>query len=173
MNYPLLSEYKEAILWAEDNFEAMNMLRSVKDERGEPIMSSGNFAVVFKMEDIQTKKTVCREMLPQRTGRTCGKLSKNSKRTRVCKILLSDFHKISGKRIICQFTSYKRDGIPHSADGLGGWSHSGQLPQRTPARILYTGNAFIPIQPVGNLVADPAFCAWRPETGQHPGAPRR
>lgn len=36
MNYPLLSEYKEAILWAEDNFEAMNMLRSVKDERGDP-----------------------------------------------------------------------------------------------------------------------------------------
>ena len=56
MNYPLLSEYKEAILWAEDNFEKMNMLRPVKDERGEPIMSSGNFAVVFKMEDIQTKK---------------------------------------------------------------------------------------------------------------------
>lgn len=54
MNYPLISEYIEAIKAAEDNFEQMNCLRSVLDEAGEPVMSSGNFAVVFKMKDKQT-----------------------------------------------------------------------------------------------------------------------
>ena len=51
MQYPLISEYKDAILSAEDNFNELSSLRAVLDSRGEPVMSSGNFAVVFKMSD--------------------------------------------------------------------------------------------------------------------------
>lgn len=51
MQYPLLFEYKDSILNAEDNFDKLNNLRPVLDDRGEPVMSSGNFAVVFKMTD--------------------------------------------------------------------------------------------------------------------------
>ena len=51
MQYPLISEYKDAILSAEDNFNELSSLRPVLDSRGEPVMSSGNFAVVFKMRD--------------------------------------------------------------------------------------------------------------------------
>ena len=51
MNYPLISEYVEAIKMAEDNFEELSYLRPVLDDAGQPVMSSGNFAVVFKMRD--------------------------------------------------------------------------------------------------------------------------
>ena len=51
MQYPLISEYKEAILDAEANFDKLANLRPVLDCNGEPVMSSGNFAVVFKMTD--------------------------------------------------------------------------------------------------------------------------
>ena len=51
MNYPLISEYVEAIKLAEDNFEELSYLRPVLDADGQPVMSSGNFAVVFKMRD--------------------------------------------------------------------------------------------------------------------------
>ena len=51
MNYPLISEYVEAIKLAEDNFEELSYLRPVLDAEGQPVMSSGNFAVVFKMRD--------------------------------------------------------------------------------------------------------------------------
>ncbi len=51
MNYPLISEYIDAIMSAEDNFDKLNSLRPVLDDDGRPIMSSGNFAVVFKMKD--------------------------------------------------------------------------------------------------------------------------
>ena len=51
MNYPLISEYIEAIKSAEDNFEELSYLRPVLDDDGLPIMTSGNFAVVFKMKD--------------------------------------------------------------------------------------------------------------------------
>lgn len=51
MNYPLISEYIESILNAEDNFDKLSHLRPVFNETGSPIMSSGNFAVVFKMTD--------------------------------------------------------------------------------------------------------------------------
>ena len=54
MNYPLISEYIEAIRSAEDNFDKLSNLRPVLDNNGNPIMSSGNFAVVFKMQDIDT-----------------------------------------------------------------------------------------------------------------------
>lgn len=65
MNYPLISEYIEAIK-AEDrsaegrslseNFEGLTNLRPVLGDDGQPVMTSGNFAVVFKMEDIETGK---------------------------------------------------------------------------------------------------------------------
>ena len=51
MNYPLISEYVEAIKLAEDNFEELGYLHPVLDGNGDPIMSNGNFAVVFKMKD--------------------------------------------------------------------------------------------------------------------------
>ena len=54
MNYPLISEYIEAIKSPEDNFEELTNLRPVLDGDGEPIMSSGNFAVIFKMQDEST-----------------------------------------------------------------------------------------------------------------------
>ncbi len=56
MNYPLITEYIEAIKAAEDNFEELKHLRPVLDDDGEPVMTSGNFAVVFKMKDEQTGK---------------------------------------------------------------------------------------------------------------------
>ena len=56
MNYPSINEYKEAILFAEDNFEQLKNLRPVLDDDGSPVMTSGNFAVVFKMKDEQTGK---------------------------------------------------------------------------------------------------------------------
>ena len=56
MNYPLISEYIEAIKSAEDNFEELTNLRPVFGDDGQPVMTSGNFAVVFKMKDIKTGK---------------------------------------------------------------------------------------------------------------------
>ena len=56
MNYPLISEYIEAIKSAEDNFEELSYLRPVLDDDGLPVMTSGNFAVVFKMKDDQNGK---------------------------------------------------------------------------------------------------------------------
>lgn len=56
MNFPLISEYIKAIMSAEDNFEELKNLRPVLNEDGQPFMSSGNFAVVFKMKDVQSEK---------------------------------------------------------------------------------------------------------------------
>ena len=56
MQYPLISEYIEAIRSAEDNFDQYSALRPVLDDKGNPVMSSGNFAVVFKMRDELTKR---------------------------------------------------------------------------------------------------------------------
>ena len=56
MQYPLVSEYIEAIRSAEDNFDQLINLRPILDDHGTPIMSGGNFAVVFKMKDIETNK---------------------------------------------------------------------------------------------------------------------
>ena len=56
MNYPLISEYVEAIKSAEDNFEELNYLRPVLGDDGLPVMTGGNFAVVFKMKDEQSGK---------------------------------------------------------------------------------------------------------------------
>ncbi|MDY4537365.1 MAG: leucine-rich repeat protein [Sodaliphilus sp.] len=56
MNYPLISEYIEAIKHSEDNFNVLSALRPIYDEAGEIVMSSGNFAVVFKMKDESSGK---------------------------------------------------------------------------------------------------------------------
>ena len=56
MNYPLISEYIEAIKTAEDNFDELSYLRPVLGDDGLPVMTSGNFAVVFKMKDEQSGK---------------------------------------------------------------------------------------------------------------------
>ena len=54
MQYPLISEYIEAIRSAEDNFDKLSNLRPVLDANGNPVMSSGNFAVVFKMKSVDS-----------------------------------------------------------------------------------------------------------------------
>lgn len=56
MNYPLITEYIESIKAAEDNFDQLKNLRPVLDNNGQPIMTGGNFAVVFKMKDVDTGK---------------------------------------------------------------------------------------------------------------------
>ena len=54
MQYPLISEYIDAIISAEDNMATLNNLSPVLDERERPVMSSGNFAVVFKMKSFDS-----------------------------------------------------------------------------------------------------------------------
>ena len=54
--YPLISEYIEAIKAAEDNFEKLTNLRAVLGDDGQPVMTSGNFAVVFTMRNETTGK---------------------------------------------------------------------------------------------------------------------
>ena len=56
MTYPLISEYVEAVRNAEDNFDKLRNLRPVTDDNGNPVMTSGNFAVVFKMRDEKNGK---------------------------------------------------------------------------------------------------------------------
>ncbi len=56
MTYPLISEYVEAVRYAEDNFDKLRNLRPVTDDNGNPMMTSGNFAVVFKMRDEKNDK---------------------------------------------------------------------------------------------------------------------
>ena len=56
MNYPLISEYIEAIKSAEDNFEELSYLRPVLGDDGLPVMTGGNFAEVFKMRDERSGK---------------------------------------------------------------------------------------------------------------------
>ncbi|MDD7705224.1 MAG: leucine-rich repeat protein [Sodaliphilus pleomorphus] len=56
MTYPLISEYVEAVRNAEDNFEKLRNLRPVTDGNGDPVMTGGGFAVVFKMRDEKNDK---------------------------------------------------------------------------------------------------------------------
>ena len=59
MIYPSVGHYTEAIKLAEqspeDYFATLTTLRAVFDDNGNPVMSSGNFAVVFKMQDTDGK----------------------------------------------------------------------------------------------------------------------
>ena len=50
MNYPLKSEYVEAIMAAEDNFEELSYLRPVLSDEG-PVMTSG-----FKMREVRDRQ---------------------------------------------------------------------------------------------------------------------
>ena len=73
MNYPLLSEYCSAVKEAADNFDQLQHFRPVLDAQGEPVMSSGNFAVVFKMHDAQTGKDVAVKcFLKEQEGRAAS-----------------------------------------------------------------------------------------------------
>ncbi len=60
MNYPSVGQYAETIKLAakapDDYFEKLSNLRPVLNANGEPIMSSGNFAVVFKMYNPKNDK---------------------------------------------------------------------------------------------------------------------
>ena len=56
MTYPLISEYVEAVRNAEDNFDKLRDLRPVTDGNGNPVMTGGGFAVVFKMRDEKKDK---------------------------------------------------------------------------------------------------------------------
>ena len=51
MQYPLISEYVNAIIDSGDNLDKLSNLKPVMDSYGEPVHSSGAFAVVFKMVD--------------------------------------------------------------------------------------------------------------------------
>ncbi len=50
MNYPLISEYIEAIRTAEYNFDKLNNLRPILDCDGNPILSSGKFCCRIQNE---------------------------------------------------------------------------------------------------------------------------
>ena len=56
MQYPLISEYVRAIQDASNNLDQLAHLVPVLDDHGEPYRSSGAFAVVFKMQNVQTGK---------------------------------------------------------------------------------------------------------------------
>ena len=74
MNYPLISEYIDAIRLAEDNFDKLSNLRPVLDGNGNPIMSSGNFAVVFKMKEVKDGRYYAVKcFLKEQEGRNCEK----------------------------------------------------------------------------------------------------
>ena len=51
MLYPTIKQYIDALRLAEDNFDQLASYRIVTGVDGNPVMSSGNFAVVFKMQD--------------------------------------------------------------------------------------------------------------------------
>ena len=56
MQYPLISEYVQAIADAENALDQLSTLRPVLDDHGEPYRTSGAFAVVFKMKDENSGK---------------------------------------------------------------------------------------------------------------------
>ena len=64
LSYPTVGQYTEAIMLAakspDDYFDKLKHLCPVLDSNGEPIMSSGNFAVVFKMRDEYGKQYAVR-----------------------------------------------------------------------------------------------------------------
>jgi len=88
MIYPSIGQYAETIKLAakdsRDYFDKLRDLRPVLDANGEPIMSSGNFAVVFKMLDGNGKfyaaRCFCREQdgREQSYKKICSELEKIS-----------------------------------------------------------------------------------------------
>ena len=70
MQYPQLSEYVKAIRDASDNLDKLSHLRPVMDNFGEPLRSSGAFAVVFKMQDEDTgRKYAIKCFIEEQIGR--------------------------------------------------------------------------------------------------------
>jgi hypothetical protein len=61
MNLPLISEYIEAIKSSEDSFDELSYLRPVLDDDSSPVMTSGNFSVVFMMMELFKKTTKTNE----------------------------------------------------------------------------------------------------------------
>ena len=51
MLYPTIKQYIDALRLTEENFDQLASFRLVTEADGSPVMSSGNFAVVFKMQD--------------------------------------------------------------------------------------------------------------------------
>lgn len=88
LSYPTVGHYTEAIMQAakspDDYFDKLKHLRPVLDSNGEPIMSSGNFAVVFKMRDEYGKQYAVRCFHRAQQGREknykliCDELAKVS-----------------------------------------------------------------------------------------------
>ena len=56
MQYPLISDYVAAVRNSAGNLHGLSHLIPVQDDHGEPMRSSGAFAVVFKMKDPDTGK---------------------------------------------------------------------------------------------------------------------
>jgi len=56
MIYPLVSEYIDAIKSSAENFDQLSDLTPVKDLQRNPVMSTGNYSVVFKMVNRTTGK---------------------------------------------------------------------------------------------------------------------
>ena len=71
--FPSVGQYTETIKLAakspEDYFDKLSNLRPVLDDSGEPVMSSGNFAVVFKMMDDKGKFHAVRCFHREQEGR--------------------------------------------------------------------------------------------------------
>lgn len=88
LSYPTVGQYTEAIMQAakspDEYFDKLKHLRPVLDSNGEPIMSGGNFAVVFKMRDEAGKQYAvrCFHRAQQRRGMNykliCDELAKVS-----------------------------------------------------------------------------------------------
>ena len=88
LSYPTVGQYTEAIMQAtkspDDYFDKLKHLSPVLDSNGEPIMSSGNFAVVFKMRDEYGKQYAVRCFHRAQHGREknykliCDELAKMS-----------------------------------------------------------------------------------------------
>ncbi|MGM9746479.1 MAG: AarF/UbiB family protein [Paludibacteraceae bacterium] len=55
MEYPSITKYDEAVLYA-DSFDKLQHLVPEKDHSGKPLKASGNFAVVYKMRDKNTRR---------------------------------------------------------------------------------------------------------------------
>lgn len=88
LSYPTVGQYTEAIKESatapDDYFDKLKHLCPVLDGNGEPIMSSGNFAVVFKMKDKYGKQYAVRCFHRAQQGREknykliCNELKKVS-----------------------------------------------------------------------------------------------
>ena len=88
LTYPTVGQYTEAIKESakasDEYFDKLKHLRPVLDSNGEPIMSSGNFAVVFKMKDEYGKQYAVRCFHRAQRGREknykliCNELEKVS-----------------------------------------------------------------------------------------------